>query len=359
MLRRIDRARHPRTTESAPPRNEVGRFCRPEHLVHGECDTIVIPCHRHDQIVRIGAGIRPHVTARKINTVWMQQIAVGFDRYAASMLLSESPAWSKRQLGRLGRALVEDSTPPENCPTYDDVIIWHHELAATIAEEIACHDWTSCTGIDLEVSSRGKTIDTLIQKLRRSPTISLDQVQDLAGVRVDALMTLRQQTALAHELAEHFDVQERGHRDLRTNPHSGYRAYHLWLRLPAGRAEIQIRTEGQSAWANTYERMGDAFGRGIRYGELPENEDALRIVEAMHSMSELLTRIESERDELSRSSEIQEVLDVAPDPSALVGLRITLANIEGHRRQLDELHGDYVDHMSRLRRMIESLEEVS
>lgn len=278
------------------------------------------------------------------------------------MLLTDTPAWSKKKLGRLGRALADGSEPPEGCPTYDDVMFWHHELAATIAEEVASHYWDSSVGIELEVSSRGKTIDTLIQKLRRPPLIPLDQVQDLAGVRVDADMTLSQQTAFAHELAAHYEVEERCHRDLRENPHSGYRAYHLWLRLPAGRAEIQIRTEGQSAWANTYERMGDTFGRGIRYDEAPGNKSVLRLVEGMHSMSEVLARIETERDELSygeEEAEARAVLEASPHPSLHTGLSTMLDTIERRRKGYDELHADYLDQMDKIRRMIEDLEEVS
>lgn len=105
------------------------------------------------------------------------------------MLLTDTPAWSKKKLARLGRALAEGSDAPENCPAYDDVMFWHHELAATVADEVASRRWESSAGIELGVSSRGKTIDTLIQKLRRPPLIPLDQVQDLAGVRVDADMT--------------------------------------------------------------------------------------------------------------------------------------------------------------------------
>jgi len=242
-------------------------------------------------------------------------------------------------------------------------MIWHHELAATIAEEIACHNWESSVGLALEVSSRGKTIDTLIQKLHRSPTISLDQVQDLAGVRVDADMTLRQQTAFAHELAEHFGVEERGHRDLRTNPHSGYRAYHLWLRLPAGRAEIQIRTEGQSAWANTYERMGDTFGRGIRYDEVPSDENVVKLVEAMHSLSEVLVIIEENRDTLSyrlqETEATKAAVEASPDSSLHRDLAIMLDSVERTRRDYEGFHTDYLDQMDKVRRMIEDLEEVS
>lgn len=45
----------------------------------------------------------------------------------------------------------------------------------------------------LYVTSRPKTVDTLVQKLQRT-TMTLDQVEDVAGVRIDADITLAQQT---------------------------------------------------------------------------------------------------------------------------------------------------------------------
>lgn len=48
----------------------------------------------------------------------------------------------------------------------------------------------------LYVTSRPKTVDTLVQKLQKT-TMTLDQVEDVAGVRIDADITLAQQTNLA------------------------------------------------------------------------------------------------------------------------------------------------------------------
>jgi hypothetical protein len=36
-------------------------------------------------------------------------------------------------------------------------------------------------------------------------------------------------------------------------------------------AEIQVRTDLQALWAEIYERLGDILGRGIRYGEPPDD----------------------------------------------------------------------------------------
>ncbi|TMS56061.1 hypothetical protein E0T84_00775 [Mycobacterium sp. DBP42] len=179
-------------------------------------------------------------------------------------------------------------------------MLWHNDLAAEVATTLYITNWQACPPDRFDITARPKTVDTLVQKLQREPRLTLDQVQDLAGVRIDADITLDVQTALAEEIAAHFGERSRV-RDLRDNPHSGYRAVHVWLRLPGGRVEVQIRTVGQSAWANTYERIGDLLGRGIRYNEMPEDQDAREIVELMHQLADTLARNERSKVKLVKT----------------------------------------------------------
>lgn len=88
-------------------------------------------------------------------------------------------------------------------------------------------------------------------------------------MRFEAEMSLGEQRAVAETIALLFEHDpEYAVHDLLSTPHSGYRALHVWLRLPE-RVEVQVRTQLQGAWANLYEEAGDLFGRGIRYGEPP------------------------------------------------------------------------------------------
>jgi ppGpp synthetase/RelA/SpoT-type nucleotidyltranferase len=185
----------------------------------------------------------------------------------------------------------------------------------------------------------------LVQKLRRQTTLSLDEVQDLAGVRIDADITLHEQTALANEIAAHFGEPSRV-KDLRENPHSGYRAVHVWVRLPAGRAEIQVRTVMQSAWANMYEALGDRFGRGIRYDEEAPNDLAKLAVETMHTLSDSLASIENSRAHTvheikPKVAELRANLDSLSLAQRLVALpsvfrlRSDLRSLEGQTANMD------------------------
>lgn len=213
------------------------------------------------------------------------------------MNLSDQPSWSRSKLKKLGEALVVDGIVPDDCPHYSEVMHWHNELGSEVANQLGDHAWVTLPSAQFDISARPKTIDTLVQKLKRE-TFTLADVQDLAGVRIDADLTLTQQTQLAHEIADHFDVPDNLIRDLREAPHSGYRAVHIWLRCPAGRVEIQIRTVLQSAWANLYERLGDQAGRGIRYGV--EHDDPLvqQMVEGLHTISNSIAKYEEQLDEL-------------------------------------------------------------
>lgn len=197
--------------------------------------------------------------------------------------------WSLKSLRKLGVCIRDDAEIPAFLPTYDEVMVFYNELAAGTQAEIEGWDWAPLLGDRVrEVTSRPKTIDTLREKLQRDHATPLPSVQDIAGVRFEAEMTLDEQDAVVEAIAGHFrrpdDPDSCRVRDMRDDPHSGYRAVHLWLRLPA-RVEVQVRTHLQGQWANTYEALADIMGRGIRYGEFPEEKTSRVIVETLQDLS--------------------------------------------------------------------------
>jgi ppGpp synthetase/RelA/SpoT-type nucleotidyltranferase len=121
-------------------------------------------------------------------------------------------------------------------------------------------------------------------------------------------------------------------RDLRDNPHSGYRAVHLWLRLP-GRVEVQIRTHIQGQWANTYEAVADVLGRGIRYGEMPEDKKSAQLVVALQDLSKHAISILEEgrvkiRRTLDRIEKADKVNALASDLTDLRAMEADLNDLE-------------------------------
>jgi ppGpp synthetase/RelA/SpoT-type nucleotidyltranferase len=180
------------------------------------------------------------------------------------------PPWSTNQLKRLGDALRDEAALPTSLPDYASVIAWYDDLAASVHERIEALDLGGAHAAEVQVSSRAKTIETLRDKLRREWPIRLPSIQDLAGVRVVADISLLSQDQVVETIAKTFGHHADAIRDLRDSPHSGYRAVHLWLRLEEGRVEVQVRTALQSSWANAYETLADLAGRAIRYGGEPQ-----------------------------------------------------------------------------------------
>ena len=121
-------------------------------------------------------------------------------------------------------------------------------------------------------TSRLKTVQTLVGKLRRERTMNLTQVQDVAGIRLVRPMPLREQTQAAAQVAALFDASKVY--DRRAHPSFGYRAVHVVVRSDGLPVEVQVRTAMQDRWAQILERMADQWGRQIRYGQGPDQPGA-------------------------------------------------------------------------------------
>lgn len=214
--------------------------------------------------------------------------------------MNERP-WTLNELKRLSRT-IRDSSALDEVPNYLEVMSWYNDLAIDIQQRIGAIDWEPLLAErGVEVTSRPKTIDTLRQKLQRTKTIPLPNVQDIAGIRVEADMNLDEQDVVVEAIVEELAQFSPQVRDLRQDPHSGYRAVHIWVFPFGGRAEIQVRTHTQGAWANMYEAAGDRLGRGIRYNETLESEEHASLVLALQELStKRATEIENIRLKLDR-----------------------------------------------------------
>lgn len=209
--------------------------------------------------------------------------------------------WSNNQLKRLSRSIRDGTAEPNGVPSYAEVMLWYNDVAVDVLTRIREMDWSPLLGArPIELGSRAKTLDTLRQKLVRDQNTPLPSVQDVAGIRFEAEMSLDEQDAVAGAVAGMFNHGTDVIRDLRLEPHSGYRAVHVWLRLPV-RVEVQIRTHMQGEWANTYEAAADVIGRDIRYGQMPTRGTERDVVEALRNISvATIADAERERNGLER-----------------------------------------------------------
>jgi ppGpp synthetase/RelA/SpoT-type nucleotidyltranferase len=166
---------------------------------------------------------------------------------------------------------------------------WHVGTGFFVEEMLvaALHSRTNLSQEQLPITSRAKTPDAILAKLRRQPT-SLARMQDIAGSRVVVLNLELQDLVLdvVHMLyqAEHVatdDSREHGDR-------LGYRAVHVIVRVDGRLAEIQVRTRLQDRWAQLVEAMDDAGVRVIldHVGPGATIEDVRRVVDYKHGVGD-------------------------------------------------------------------------
>lgn len=177
---------------------------------------------------------------------------------------------SRSQIKKLGKRLRESQTPAN-----DDLDLLQTLLAAyDIALDIATARIRDHLGVS--PGPRLKNTGTIIEKLRRSPNGQLDNIQDLAGLRIVLDRNdLPEQDELVASIRRLFPSNDDAFPklyDRRTFPSWGYGAVHVVVKVGDIPVEVQIRTPLQQAWAEYYEKLGDRFGREIRYGE-PINTD--------------------------------------------------------------------------------------
>jgi len=246
---------------------------------------------------------------------------------------------SKKALARLGKAIRDDVAPGENTPTYGDVSPWYGSLGATVVEELNGIDWRPILGdVEADVGSREKTLGTLADKLKRLPDIALPKIRDVAGARFQCKMRIDQQDQVVAEICRHFQAADiRTYvSDMRDNPHSGYRAVHIVLDpSDAAPVEVQVRTAVQGRWANLYEAVSDHLGRGIRYGQLPD-DPVLRkeVVWIQRASTELAHLVEKTEHEIFK-------LENEPDMGISTGVAEIRALHDETYRQLETSLADY------------------
>lgn len=128
----------------------------------------------------------------------------------------------------------------------------------------------------LALSARQKNANTIIEKMRRSHT-ALDRMQDVAGVRVIVDGGRAAQAQAVKEITAQF--RDARVSDLLSHPHAGYRAVHVVVMEQGHHVEVQVRTPLQNLWAQAFERLGDHWGRQIRYGQPPEDPGRSQIIQ--------------------------------------------------------------------------------
>lgn len=120
-----------------------------------------------------------------------------------------------------------------------------------------------CASVD--VSQRLKRVPTILDKLRREPTMKLANMQDIGGCRavLDSIDEVRRvQKRLKSRALKIYDYIEH------PRP-SGYRGVHVIVQYDDRLTEVQLRTRVMHEWAYTVERLSGRLGVDLKSGKGP------------------------------------------------------------------------------------------
>lgn len=195
-------------------------------------------------------------------------------------------------------------------------------------------------GVPIHVTHRVKTVETLIDKLRRGTALS--RMQDLVGIRVVGDFGLSGQDELVARLGRRFSGARVDDRRVRTS--HGYRAVHVVPMIDGFSVEIQVRTGLQHAWANATEQLADQWGRAIRYGGNPtgaSDDEISRRTRALSQWieaSQCIAGIEQASEAMATelTARVSQLLQEEPGaaPSALA--QQIIASDPSVKREVDE-----------------------
>jgi len=194
--------------------------------------------------------------------------------------------------GRPARRLRDGRATAADEAFFARFLALHDELLAAVVERL--HDLDAPNGTPLVPTSRLKTRETLLEKLRRERT-RLSTVHDVAGARVVIEGSRQDQDAVADEVV-HLLPATGKIVDRRANPSQGYRAVHVVAHVDGRWIEVQVRTRLQHLWAETFERLADQFGRRMRYEPVASDSVEYQFTSAMLGLSEEMDAAEREQD---------------------------------------------------------------
>ena len=193
-----------------------------------------------------------------------------------------APAYSKNQLRRAGRLLRNITTKTDfEAVGQDDfwraveiVEWWRAEHAKPLARTNAgLRYYVRKVDAEINVTQRLKRFSTIVDKLRREPTMQLGTMEDIGGVRA-VLDTQRHVDRVVEDLRGQTRWNIRRIREYVTDRDpgpkpDGYRAVHLVVEKDGRYIEIQLRTPWQDRWAQSVEQDTRRLRAGLKFGAGP------------------------------------------------------------------------------------------
>lgn len=193
--------------------------------------------------------------------------------------------------------------------------------------------------LGLETTSRVKTVETIVDKLRRQPTLPLSRMWDIGGLRTAREMTRSQQTELRDRVI--LVLPDARVVDRCADPRQGYRAAHVLTTIERCRVEVQVRTRLQHLWAELMEWFAGQWGRQMRYGDPPLAPDApvgpsggLTRVEVYASLLRFADRIAAHEEAIDDIERAELELGEEASEDARSRLAVTRDELQAVRHEL-------------------------
>ena len=193
-----------------------------------------------------------------------------------------APTYSKKQVNRAGK-LLRGLTKPEHLSAVGEdelwraveiVEWWRAEHARPLARTNAnLRYYVRKVDAEISVTQRLKRFSTIVDKLRRQPTMQLSTMEDIGGVRA-VLDTQRHVDRVVDDLHGQTRWKIRRVREYITDRDpgpkpDGYRAVHLVVEKDDRYIEIQFRTPWQDRWAQSVEQDTRRLRAGLKFGAGP------------------------------------------------------------------------------------------
>ncbi|WP_407466157.1 hypothetical protein [Xanthomonas campestris] len=268
----------------------------------------------------------------------------------------EIPRFTRGQVRRAGDALREDPLALEAVLAAMPVITnWRaahayplNTFQATLRKKLLALDMPVPKSV---VGQRLKRLPSISGKLRRFETMSLDRMQDIAGLR--AVVSSPRRLRMLREAYEHhsrFSHELRYIHDYVEDPKpDGYRSIHLVYRYKNRNAplynglhvELQFRTVVQHAWATAVETVDTFANQAIKAGHAtPRWAEFFQLASAAFAFNEHSPLPEQFRGE-TESSIRQRLFQSEQDLNVLVRLRgfsVAANKIHGRARSSAGYH---------------------
>lgn len=237
---------------------------------------------------------------------------------------------SRRKVDRLGERLIGDEEISEDDYRLLEEVLTCYGVALGEVQDKLRREGMHAVG-------RLKNTGTLQEKLRRVPSLKLSRIQDVGGLRIVLDGRRSTQDSAVTRLQSIFAANCGDPIDRRLDPRSGYRAVHLVVTEDGLPIEIQVRTSLQDAWAQTYERFGDMWGREIRYGGEPRLPDEPMAPGVTMTRREAVAQLRAVSDVIDKLEEGMRAVDVIEATLELHGTDLEDDAVHALRSDRDDM----------------------